>query len=176
MSVSIRSAGEADVPLIARFIRELAEYERLTQEVVMTEANLHRSLFGERRYAEVLIADEGMQPLGFALFFHTYSTFLGSPGIYLEDLFIRPEQRGRGVGMQLLVRLAQLAQERGCGRLEWSVLNWNETAIGFYDRLGAQPQSAWTVYRLTGNALEALGTRETSVPPEATGGPPRQGG
>lgn len=159
MSVIVRSATELDVPLIAGFIRELAEYERLVQEVVMTEADLRLTLFGEQRYAEVLIAEKEREPLGFALFFHTYSTFLGRPGLYLEDLFVRPEQRGRGVGLKLLAHLADLAQERECGRLEWSVLNWNESAINFYDNLGARPQSGWTVYRLTGEALQVLAAR-----------------
>ncbi|MGI8564328.1 MAG: GNAT family N-acetyltransferase [Candidatus Dormibacter sp.] len=159
MSVTVRSATEQDVPLIAGFIRELAAYERLAREVVMTEADLRLTLFGEQRYAEVLIAEQEREPLGFALFFHTYSTFLGRPGLYLEDLFVRPEQRGRGVGLKLLAQLAGLAQERGCGRLEWSVLNWNDSAIGFYDKLGARPRSGWTVYRLTGEALQELAAR-----------------
>ena len=155
----IRTASEADVPLVASLIRELAEYERLLHEVTMTGEGLRAALFGERRHAEVAIAeDEAGEPLGFALFFHTFSTFLGQPGIYLEDLFVRPAHRGAGVGRALLAHLAGLAAERGCGRLEWSVLDWNEPAIGFYRRLGAAPVDGWTRYRLTGEALTRLAT------------------
>jgi len=152
----IRPATEADVPLILSFIRELAEYERLSHEVVATEEALRNSLFGERRFAEVLLDYRGGRLAGFALFFHTFSTFLGKPGIYLEDLYVRPEFRGAGVGRALLVHLAKLARERGCGRLEWSVLDWNEPAIGFYRGIGASPVSGWTVYRVSGEALEEL--------------------
>jgi len=122
----------------------------------MTEEKLTDSLFGERRYAETLIAQDDGEPVGFALFFHNFSTFLAQPGIYLEDLFVVPEQRGRGVGRALLERLAQVAVDRGCGRLEWAVLDWNKDAIKFYERLGAKPNSEWTVYRLTGQPLHAL--------------------
>ena len=153
----IREAEEADVGLIAGLVRELAEFERLLHEVRLTEAALRDALFGERRYAEVAIAeDERGEPMGFALFFHTYSTFLGQPGIYLEDLFVRPEHRGAGVGTALLRHLGRLAAERGCGRLEWAVLDWNEAAIEFYRRLGARPTADWTVYRLDGEALARL--------------------
>jgi GNAT superfamily N-acetyltransferase len=152
----IRSATEDDVPLILTLIKELAEYERLSHEVVATEEALRDSLFGERRVAEALLGYLGGNPAGFALFFHSFSTFLGKPGIYLEDLYVRPEFRGAGVGRALLLHLAGLAKERGCGRLEWSVLDWNEPAIGFYRRIGASPVSGWTVYRLTGEALEEL--------------------
>jgi len=152
----IRSATEDDVPLILTLIKELAEYERLSHEVVATEEMLRDSLFGERRVAEALLGYLGDDPAGFALFFHNFSTFLGRPGIYLEDLYVRPEFRGAGVGRALLVHLAGLAKERGCGRLEWSVLDWNEPAIGFYKGIGASPVSGWTVYRLTGEALENL--------------------
>lgn len=158
--VSIRPATEEDVSLILSFIKELAEYERLSGEVVATEDSLRRSLFGERRFAEALIAELGDEPAGFALFFHTFSTFLGRPGIYLEDLYVRPEFRGSGIGRALLVHLARLAKERGCGRLEWSVLDWNEPAIGFYRGTGAAPVSGWTVYRVTGRALEGLAGEE----------------
>ena len=154
--VTLRSATEDDVPLILRFIRELAEYEKLPHECIATEEAVRSTLFGEKRFAEVLIAEEESEPVGFALFFHNYSTFLGRPGIYLEDLYVRPELRGRGYGKQLLARLAAVARERNCGRLEWAVLNWNEPAIGFYRSLGARPQDTWTVYRLTGDALEEL--------------------
>lgn len=156
MTVRIRSGELADVPVIARLIRELARYERLEDQVVMTEGRLTDSLFGEHRYAETLIAEDGGDPVGFALFFHNYSTFLAQPGIYLEDLFVVPEQRGNGVGRALLERLARIAVERGCGRLEWAVLDWNVDAIGFYKRLGATPNADWTVYRLAGEALRSL--------------------
>lgn len=155
-SANIRVASESDVPLIHRFIRELAEYERLLHEVVATEESVRETLFGVRRFAEVLIAEDGGEPVGFALFFHNYSTFLARPGIYLEDLYVRPEYRGRGYGRQLLAHLARLAVERECGRFEWAVLNWNEPAIGFYRAMGAVPQDTWTVYRLTGEALREL--------------------
>jgi GNAT superfamily N-acetyltransferase len=144
------------VPLILSFIRELAEYERLSHEVVATEEALRDHLFGERPVAEVVIAESGGDPAGFALFFHSFSTFLGRPGIYLEDLYVKPEFRGKGMGRALLIHLARLAKERGCGRLEWSVLDWNEPAIGFYRGLGASPVGGWTVYRVSGEALEGL--------------------
>lgn len=152
----IRSATEDDVPLILSFIRELAEYERLSHEVSATEEMLRDSLFGERRVAEALLVYVGGSPAAFALFFHNFSTFLGKPGIYLEDLYVRPEFRGAGVGREIFVYLARIAKERGCGRLEWSVLEWNEPAIGFYQRIGASPVSGWTGYRVTGGALEEL--------------------
>ena len=156
MTLLIRSGEVGDVPVIATLIRDLARYEKLEDQVVMTEEKLTDSLFGEHRYAETLIAESGGDPVGFALFFHNYSTFLGQPGIYLEDLFVVPEQRGSGIGRALLERLARIAVERGCGRLEWAVLDWNEDAIGFYKRLGATPNAEWTVYRLTGEALRSL--------------------
>jgi GNAT superfamily N-acetyltransferase len=152
----IRDAVPADVPLVASLIRELAEYERLLHQVTMSEQQLGGHLFGERRYAEVVLAEDEHQALGFALFFHSYSTFLGLPGIYVEDLYVRPAHRGRGVGRALLRHLALLARERGCGRLEWSVLDWNEAAISFYRRLGARPNAGWTQYRLDGAALDRL--------------------
>jgi GNAT superfamily N-acetyltransferase len=157
--IRIRAASTEDVPLIHSFIKELAEYERLSHEVVATEETLSEHLFGERPVAEVLIAEHRGEAAGFALFFHNFSTFLGKPGIYLEDLYVRPEFRGTGIGRELLVSLAGLAKERGCGRLEWSVLDWNEPAIGFYSGIGASPVSGWTVYRLTGEPLEELGER-----------------
>ena len=157
MSVVIREAERSDVPVIADLIRGLARFEKLEDEVTMTDALLAKNLFGPRRYAETLIAEEGGSPVGFALFFHNFSTFLAKPGIYLEDLFVVPEQRGHGIGRALLQRLAQIAVERDCGRLEWAVLDWNRDAIGFYERLGAKPNSEWTVYRLTGEALTSLG-------------------
>ena len=156
MTVRIRAGEPADVPVIAELIRGLARYEKLEGEVTMTEEKLKDSLFGDRPYAETLIAEDGGEAVGFALFFHNYSTFLAQPGIYLEDLFVRPERRGGGIGRLLLERLAQLALERGCGRLEWAVLDWNVDAIRFYERLGARPNAEWTVYRLTGDRLRDL--------------------
>jgi GNAT superfamily N-acetyltransferase len=157
MTLVIRAGEKADVSVIAHLIRELARFEKLEHEITMTEELLAENIFGPHRYAETLIAEDGGIPIGFALFFHTFSTFLGRPGLYLEDLFVVPEQRGNGVGRALLKELARIALERGCGRLEWAVLNWNVEAIKFYERLGARPNSEWTVYRLTGEALTALG-------------------
>lgn len=161
-SVTLRPATRADVPVVARLIRALADYERLAHECFADEAALDAHLFGPRPYAEVLIAEAGGEPAGFALFFHSYSTFLTKPGIYLEDLFVVPHRRGLGLGRRLLAALAALAVERGCGRLEWSVLKWNTPAIGFYERLGAVPMEEWQVYRLAGEPLAALarGMRE----------------
>jgi GNAT superfamily N-acetyltransferase len=153
----IRPATREDAPTISHLIRGLAEYERLTDHVTLDENQLREHLFGPRPYAEVLLAEEQGEVVGFALFFHNYSTFVGKPGLYLEDLFVKPEHRGKGHGKALLQAIARLAVERGCGRLEWSVLNWNEPAIGFYSKLGAVALSEWTVYRLTGEALRALG-------------------
>jgi GNAT superfamily N-acetyltransferase len=153
----IRDAVESDLPLIASLIRELADYEQLLTEVRLTEDGLRDALFGTRRYAEVAIAEVGPdEPAGFALFFHNFSTFLGRPGIYLEDLFVRPQYRSAGIGKALLRHLARLAVERSCGRLEWAVLDWNAPAIGFYLGLGARPAAGWSVYRLEGEALERL--------------------
>jgi len=156
LSVTIRPGERTDVAVIAELIRGLARYERLEGEVSMTEAGLEATLFGSRPYAETLIAESDGKAVGFALFFHNYSTFLGKPGIYLEDLFVLETQRGAGVGKKLLARLAAIAVERDCGRLEWAVLDWNKDAIGFYERLGAKPNSEWTVYRLAGDALAGL--------------------
>lgn len=161
-SLVIRPAVEQDVPRILAFIQELAEFEKLLHEVVATEEGLRLSLFGPRPVAEVLLAELDGEPAGFALFFSTFSTFLGRPGIYLEDLFVRPAVRSRGIGRALLARLALLARERGCGRLEWSVLNWNEKAIRFYLNLQARPMKEWTIYRLTGEALNQLANEEDS--------------
>jgi GNAT superfamily N-acetyltransferase len=157
--LEIRAATEDDVPLLLSLIKELAEYERLSHQVVATEVALRESLFGKRPVAEALLANLEDDPAGFALFFHTFSTFLGRPGIYLEDLYVKSEFRGAGVGRALLVHVAKLARERGCGRLEWSVLDWNEPAIGFYRGIGASPLSGWTVYRVAGEALEELAGR-----------------
>jgi GNAT superfamily N-acetyltransferase len=156
MSLKIRTATESDVPLILQFIRELAVYEKLEQEVVATEDLLRATLFGQPRVAEVLIGEADDKPAGFALFFHNFSTFLGRPGIYLEDLFVKPEFRGRGYGRELLSRLAEIARERNCGRLEWAVLDWNTPAIEFYKKLGAVMMDQWRVFRVTGSALEQL--------------------
>jgi GNAT superfamily N-acetyltransferase len=153
----IRAASPDDLPAICRLIRGLAEYERLADCVTFDERQLREDLFGPRPYAEVLVAEEMGTVVGFALFFHSYSTFRGKPGIYLEDLFVLPEYRGRGHGKALLLALARLAVQRDCSRLEWAVLNWNEPAIGFYRKLGAEPMNEWTVYRLSGEALEATG-------------------
>lgn len=154
--IAIRTATEEDVPLILRFIRELARYEKLEHQVVATEDSVRTTLFGNPRFAEVLIGEVDGDPVGFALFFHNYSTFLARPGIYLEDLYVRPELRGHGYGRALLARLASVAIERNCGRVEWAVLNWNEPAIRFYRSLGALPMDQWTVYRIMGEALENL--------------------
>ena len=156
-AIVVRPAVPADVPLIFSLIRGLAEYERLLDEFVGTEDALHEHLFGPRPYAEVLIAEDDRGPGGLALFFHNYSTFLMKPGIYLEDIFVLPERRGRGLGKALLSRLAAIAVERGCGRLEWAVLDWNEPAIGFYKRLGARLMDEWTICRLSGDSLHELG-------------------
>lgn len=156
MSIRIRPATESDVPLILELIRGLAEYERLAHQCVATEALLRQNLFGPRPYAESLIAELDEQPIGFALFFHNFSTFLARPGVYLEDVFVRPEHRGRGVGSALLQAVARLAVERDCGRFEWSVLDWNESAIGFYKSRGADVLPDWRICRVAGQALLEL--------------------
>jgi GNAT superfamily N-acetyltransferase len=153
---TLRPATPADAALILQFIKELAEYERLSHLVVATEDLLRETLFGERQVAEVVLAFTQAEPAGFALFFHNYSTFLGRPGIYLEDLFVRPKFRRRGFGKIMLAHLAKLTVERNCGRLEWSVLDWNEPAIQFYKSLGAVPMDDWTTFRLTGESLEEV--------------------
>jgi GNAT superfamily N-acetyltransferase len=160
MTIHIKPATEHDVPLILRMIRALGEYERLSHQVVATETSLRETLFGARPAAEVVIAYVGDQPVGFALWFHNYSTFLARPGLYLEDLFVLPEWRGHGVGRRLLSHLARIAVARGCGRMEWAVLDWNESAIGFYRRLGATVMEDWRICRLTGDTLAALGGRD----------------
>jgi GNAT superfamily N-acetyltransferase len=154
----IRQARPDDIGVIVQLIRELAEYERLLHEVSLEEGRLAEHLFGQPRYAEALLAEGEEGAAGFALFFHNYSTFLGRPGIYLEDLFVRPAQRRRGIGRGLFQHLARLAVERGCGRLEWAVLNWNRDAIQFYEGIGARPNSEWTTYRLSGDSLASLAT------------------
>ena len=152
----VRPATVADVPIILDLIRDLATYERAPNEVTATEEQLVDVLFGPRPAAEVLLAFEQETPVGFAVFFHNFSTWLGRPGLYLEDLFVRPEQRGKGYGRALLVHLAKIARERGCGRMEWAVLDWNEPAIQFYKKLGAAPQDEWTVFRLTRDGIAKL--------------------
>lgn len=156
MSITIRQAMSSDVPTIFRFICELAEYEKLRHEVRAEPETLKRHLFGPDPKAEVIMGDIGGVPCGFALFFHNFSTFEGQPGLYLEDLYVEPAARGSGLGKALLARLAQLAGERGCARLEWAVLDWNAPAIALYASLGAQPMDEWTVNRVTGDALKAL--------------------
>jgi GNAT superfamily N-acetyltransferase len=152
----IRKADKGDVSLILDFIRKLADYEKLTHEVVATEEQLEKYLFGEKKFAEVVIGYYLGNPVGFALYFFNFSTFLAKPGIYLEDLFVLEEQRGRGFGKLLLAYLAKLAVEKGCGRLEWAVLDWNEPSINFYKSLGAKLMDEWIVNRLTGKELEEL--------------------
>lgn len=156
MTITIRPATRADLPLIAQLIRDLADYEKLAHEVRFDQASLGEHLFGARPMAEVVIGEVDSTPQGFALFFNNFSTFEGAPGIYLEDLFVRPEARGAGLGKALLEHLAALAVERGCKRLEWSVLDWNAPAIGFYRKLGARPMDEWTVMRVDGTALATL--------------------
>jgi GNAT superfamily N-acetyltransferase len=167
-AIEIRKAKENDVPVILEFIQSLAEYERLRDSCVATEDLLRRTLFGDRPAAEVIIASVDGEPAGFALFFHNYSTFLAQRGIYLEDLFVKPEARSRGVGFALLSELARIAIDRDCGRLEWAVLDWNQLAIDFYKRIGANPLDDWTVFRITGGPLKELAER-SSRPTAGTG-------
>ena len=161
MTFRIEPAREQDVPLILQLIKGLADYEKLADEVIATEDGLRATLFGAHPGAEVIIAYAGQEAVGFALFFHNYSTFLGKRGLYLEDLFVRPEWRGKGAGRALLIHLARIAADRDCGRFEWAVLDWNEPAIGFYKSLGATPMHEWTVFRVAGEGLRALaGTQD----------------
>lgn len=153
---NIRAATAADVPVILRLIRELATYERAPNDVVATENGLREVLFGSDPSAKVVLVFEGKNAVGFAVYFFNFSTWLGRPGLYLEDLFVEPEKRGRGYGQALLIHLAQIARNHGCGRMEWAVLNWNEPAIGFYKKLGAVPLNDWTVFRLTGDQINRL--------------------
>ncbi len=152
----IRAATREDVPLILALIRELAEYERAPNDVVATEEMLLENLFGPHPAAEVLLGEEHGEPVAFALFFHNFSTWTGRRGLYLEDLFVRPNVRGKGYGQALLVRLAQIARERDCGRMEWAVLDWNEPAIKFYEKLGAKRNEEWTIFRLTRDGIASL--------------------
>lgn len=155
-ALSVRAATPADVSVLLSLIRALAAYEKLAHEVVATEADLHRDLFGARPYAEALIAECDGAAAGFALYFHNYSTFLGKPGLYLEDLFVQPAERGKGIGKRLLAELAKIGIARGCGRFEWTVLDWNEPAIQFYQSLGAELKREWIINRVSGSALSAL--------------------
>jgi GNAT superfamily N-acetyltransferase len=153
---TIRSATVADVPIIFQLIRDLATYERAPNEVRATETQLTDVLFGEKPVAEVLLAFEDEMPIGFAVFFHNFSTWLGKPGLYLEDLFVKPEVRGKGYGRALLIHLAKIARDRSCGRMEWAVLDWNEPAIQFYKKIGAHPLDEWKIFRLTGDGIARL--------------------
>lgn len=155
-AISTRPATETDVPILLGLIRELAEYEKLTHEVVATEATLSRTLFGESRVAEAMIGCVNDEPVGMAIFFHNYSTFLAKPGLYLEDLYVQPPHRGCGLGKALIKAVARLAVERGCGRYEWTVLDWNTPAIEFYQSLGAEMKSDWRIMRVTGDALAKM--------------------
>jgi GNAT superfamily N-acetyltransferase len=171
--LKIEFAREKDVPEILKFIRALAKYEKLENEVTANEEILKQSLFGEKKYAEVIFLEEEEKRVGFALFFHNFSSFLGIPGLHLEDLFVLPEHRGKGYGKALLRHLAKIAIDRGCGRLEWCVLNWNKPAIDFYLSLGAKPMDEWTVQRVTGPALKYLAKmREFSITEIQTRGLP----
>ena len=154
--IKIRNAEEKDIPLILSFIRMLAEYEKLSNEVSATEEILKESLFGKNPYAKVLLAEFSDEPAGIAIYFYNFSTFLGKPGLYLEDVFVKPHLRGYGIGKALLLHLARIAKENNCGRFEWSVLDWNEPAINFYKKLGAVPMEDWTIFRLTGKTLDEL--------------------
>ena len=157
---TIRPATAADVPIILELIRALATYERAPNDVTATEDGLSKVLFGEKPAAEVLLAFENETAVGFAVFFHNFSTWLGRPGLYLEDLFVRPEDRGKGYGRALLIRLAKIARDRGCGRMEWAVLDWNEPAIQFYRKLGAKSMDEWTVFRLKRDGIAKLADAE----------------
>jgi GNAT superfamily N-acetyltransferase len=159
----IKPATADDVALIRRLIHELAEYERAPDDAVATEEGLREVLFGKEAAAHVLIAREDKEPVGFAVYFFNFSTWLGRAGLYLEDLFVRPEHRGKGYGRALLVRLAQIANERGCGRMEWAVLDWNDPAIQFYRKLGAKPMDQWTVFRLTQDGIAQLAAQPESA-------------
>ena len=156
----IRTGTEEDAPVIFSLIKELAEYEHLAHEVVASVDDIRKTLFGERPFAETLIGEYGGLPISFALFFYNFSTFMGKPGIYLEDLYVQPEHRGKGFGSKMLAHIAALARERNCGRFEWSVLNWNTPAIRTYEKLGATPMKEWILYRLSGEALDRLADKK----------------
>jgi len=154
--LTIKKATIKDVPLILSLIRELAEYEKLLHDVIVTEKELKKYLFGTKKYAEVLIAYYEKVPVGMALFFHNYSTFVGKPGIYLEDLYVKPEYRGKGIGKGLLIELIKIANKRNCGRVEWAVLDWNQSAIDFYKKLGAENMESWRIFRLTSDKISKI--------------------
>ena len=154
--LKIREANINDVSLILSLIEEIADYEKLRHEVIATENDIRENLFGEKKYAEVLIAEYENEPAGQALFFNNFSTFIGRPGIYLEDLFVRPKFRGKGIGKALLLKLVELAKNRNCGRVEWCVLDWNEPAINFYKKLGAIPMDGWSIFRVTEDKFEKI--------------------
>ena len=156
----IRTGTEEDAPVIFSLITELAEYEHLTHEMVASVDDIRKTLFGEHPFAETLIGENDGLPISFALFFYNFSTFLGKPGIYLEDLYVQPEHRGKGFGSKMLAHIAALAKERNCGRFEWSVLNWNTPAIRTYEKLGATPMKDWILYRLSGEALDRLADKK----------------
>lgn len=164
MTITIRNAARQDLDIIYRFICDLADYENLRHEVHATPEGLAERLFGPRTYAEVVIAETDGTAQGFALFFHNFSSFEGKPGLYLEDLFVRPEARGRGIGKALLVHLAQMAIERDCARMEWTVLDWNEPSIAFYRSIGARPKQEWIIQRLQGDALADLASKASGLP------------
>ena len=155
-NLSIRKASAEDVPLILKFIKELSIYEKMSKEVVATKETLRKTLFGDKSYAQVLIAEIDQKPVGYALYFYNFSTFIGKPGIYIEDLYVNPEVRAKGIGKSLFSYIARLAVERKCCRLEWSVLHWNEPSISFYKKLGAEPKDEWIIYKMSGKALERL--------------------
>ena len=161
--IAIRRATPGDVPIILTFIRELATYEKLAHQVVATDHDMYVALFGERPVIEAVIATKDDEPVGYALFFPTFSTFLGRPGLYLEDLYVRPSARGLGIGRKLMEHLARITVERGWERFEWSVLDWNEPSIAFYKKMGAIPMDEWTIFRLTGKALEALALADSKT-------------
>jgi GNAT superfamily N-acetyltransferase len=154
--LTIRKAEKSDAPLILSFIKEIANYEKLSHEVTATEKDIQENLFGDVKYAEVLIAEYENEPVGYALFFYNFSTFTGKPGIYLEDLFIKPKYRGKGIGKTLLLRLIEIAKDKNCGRVEWCVLDWNEPAINFYKNLGAVPMDGWSIFRVTEDKFEKI--------------------
>jgi GNAT superfamily N-acetyltransferase len=154
--LTIRKAEKSDAPLILSFIKEIANYEKLSHEVTATEKDIQENLFGDTKYAEVLIAESENEPVGYALFFYNFSTFTGRPGIYLEDLFIRPKYRGKGIGKTLLLKLIKIAKNKNCGRVEWCVLDWNEPAIEFYKNLGAVPMDGWSIFRVTNEKFEKI--------------------
>ncbi len=175
LALHVAPAQEGDTALVLTFVTELAEYERLAHEVIATEADIRAALFGRDPSAHAVIGYANAEPAGFALYFFSFSTFVGRPGLYLEDLYVRPMFRGRGLGRRLLAHLARVAVEKNCGRMEWAVLDWNEQALGFYRGLGARPMDEWTVQRLTGEALRSLAATAPAVRPPSGPSPDRSG-